>query len=87
LFVIGLELSYERLMTMRRLVFGLGLGQVAFGAAAIGAVAIAYGQPPAAALLIGTALALSSTAMVVELLSAHRRITSSAGRASFAILL
>lgn len=87
LFVIGLELSYERLMTMRRLVFGLGLGQVAFSACVIGAVAYGYGQPAAAALIIGTALALSSTAMVVELLSAHRRITSSAGRSSFAILL
>ena len=87
LFVIGLELSYERLMTMRRLVFGLGLGQVALSATAIGAVAYAVGQSAAAALLIGTALALSSTAMVVELLSAHRRITSSAGRSSFAILL
>lgn len=87
LFVIGLELSYERLMTMRRLVFGLGLGQVAFSACIIGAVAYSFGQPAAAALIIGTALALSSTAMVVELLSAHRRITSSAGRSSFAILL
>ncbi|HEV7334785.1 MAG TPA: cation:proton antiporter [Bosea sp. (in: a-proteobacteria)] len=87
LFIIGLELSYDRLMTMRRLVFGLGLGQVAVSASVIGAVAYAFGQPATAALIIGTALALSSTAMVVELLSAHRRITSSAGRASFAILL
>lgn len=87
LFVIGLELSYERLTTMRRLVFGLGLGQIAFSACVIGAVAYGFGQPAAAALIIGTALALSSTAMVVELLSAHRRITSSAGRSSFAILL
>ncbi|WP_332699460.1 cation:proton antiporter domain-containing protein [Bosea sp. (in: a-proteobacteria)] len=87
LFVIGLELSYERLMTMRRLVFGLGLGQIALSACVIGAAAFALGQPAAAALIIGAALALSSTAMVVELLSANRRITSSAGRASFAILL
>ncbi len=87
LFVIGLELSYERLTTMRRLVFGLGLGQIAFSACIIGAVAYGFGQPAAAALIIGTALALSSTAMVVELLSAHRRITSTAGRSSFAILL
>jgi CPA2 family monovalent cation:H+ antiporter-2 len=87
LFVIGLELSYERLMTMRRLVFGLGLGQIVLSAVVIGAVAYGFGQPPAAALLIGSALALSSTAMVVELLSSHRRITSSAGRSSFAILL
>lgn len=87
LFVIGLELSFERLRTMRRLVFGLGLGQVALSAAAIGGVAYALGQPAAAALIIGFGLALSSTAMVVELLSAKKRMTSSAGRASFAVLI
>lgn len=87
LFVIGLEMSFERLMTMRRLVFGLGLGQVALSAGLIGAVAYLLGQPAAAALIIGFGLALSSTAIVVELLSASRRMTSSAGRASFAVLL
>jgi len=87
LFVIGLELSFERLMTMRRLVFGLGLGQVALSAAAIGTVAYALGQPAAASLIIGFGLALSSTAMVVELLSAKKRMMSSAGRASFAVLI
>jgi len=87
LFVIGLELSFERLKTMRRLVFGLGLSQVALSAAAIGGVAFARGQPAAASLIIGFGLALSSTAMVVELLSAKKRMTSSAGRASFAVLI
>ncbi|KPF66255.1 potassium transporter TrkA [Bosea sp. AAP35] len=87
LFVIGLELSFERLKTMRRLVFGLGLGQVVLSAAAIGGVAFALGQPATAALIIGFGLALSSTAMVVELLSAKKRMTSSAGRASFAVLI
>lgn len=87
LFVIGLELSFERLKTMRRLVFGLGLSQVALSAAAIGGVAFALGQPATAALIIGFGLALSSTAMVVELLSAKKRMTSSAGRASFAVLI
>lgn len=87
LFVIGLEMSFERLMTMRRLVFGLGLGQVGLSAAVIGAVAYWLDQPATAALLIGFGLALSSTAIVVELLSASRRMTSSAGRASFAVLL
>jgi len=87
LFVIGLELSFERLKTMRRLVFGLGLGQIVLSAAAIGGVAYALGQPTTAALIIGFGLALSSTAMVVELLSAKKRMTSSAGRASFAVLI
>jgi CPA2 family monovalent cation:H+ antiporter-2 len=87
LFVIGLELSFERLMTMRRLVFGLGLGQVGLSAGAIGIVAYSVGQPAAASLIIGFGLALSSTAMVVELLAAKKRMTTSAGRASFAVLL
>ena len=46
LFVIGLELSFERLMTMKRLVFGLGLGQVGLCAAAIGLFAYALGHRP-----------------------------------------
>ncbi|WP_262331392.1 cation:proton antiporter [Bosea sp. BH3] len=87
LFVIGLELSFERLKTMRRLVFGLGLGQVGLCAGAIGLVAYALGQPATAALIIGFGLALSSTAMVVELLAGQRRMTTTAGRASFAVLL
>lgn len=87
LFVIGLELSFERLVTMRRLVFGLGLGQVALSAGLIGGMAYLLGQPAAAALIIGFGIALSSTAMVVELLSARRRMMSAAGRSSFAILL
>ena len=45
------------------------------------------GQPPAAALIIGTCLALSSTAIVMELLSGQRRMMSTTGRTSFAILL
>ena len=87
LFVIGLELSLERLLTMRRLVFGLGLGQVGLCASVIGLIAFALGQPATPALIIGFGLALSSTAMVVELFAGQRRMTTTAGRTSFAILL
>lgn len=87
LFVIGLELSLERLMTMKRLVFGLGLGQVGLSTAVLGLIAYWLDQPATAALIIGAGLALSSTAMIVELLAARKRMTTSAGRASFAILL
>lgn len=87
LFVIGLELSLERLLTMRRLVFGLGLGQVGLCAGIIGLIAYALGQPATPALIIGFGLALSSTAMVVELFANQRRTTTTAGRTSFAILL
>ena len=87
LFLIGLELSYERLKTMRRLVFGLGGAQIVTSGLAIAAVVSWAGQPNNVATIIGMALALSSTAIVIEVLAAQRRLTTSAGRASFAILL
>ncbi len=87
LFFIGMELSMRRLITMRRLVFGLGGMQVSLTAIAISLAALWLGQPPAAALIIGACLALSSTAIVMELLSGQRRMMSTTGRTSFAILL
>lgn len=87
LFLIGLELSYERLKTMRRLVFGLGGAQIVSSVLAIAALVSWAGQPNDVATVIGMALALSSTAIVLEVLAAERRMTTSAGRASFAILL
>jgi CPA2 family monovalent cation:H+ antiporter-2 len=87
LFFIGLELSMRRLLTMRRLVFGLGGLQIVLATAALSAGMLWYRQPPAAALIIGACLALSSTAIVMELLSGQRRMMSTTGRTSFAILL
>ena len=87
LFFIGLELSMRRLLTMRRLVFGLGGLQIFLAALAIGLGALWLGQPGAAALIIGFCLALSSTAIVMELLSGQRRMMSTTGRTSFAVLL
>jgi CPA2 family monovalent cation:H+ antiporter-2 len=87
LFFIGMELSMRRLTTMRRLVFGLGGLQICLTALVISLGALWLGQPPAAALIIGACLALSSTAIVMELLSGQRRMMSTTGRTSFAILL
>jgi CPA2 family monovalent cation:H+ antiporter-2 len=87
LFLIGLELSLQRLWTMRRYVVGLGGLQVLITAAVIDGVETAVGQPPAVALVIGLSLALSSTAIVLELLSKQERLTSSVGRTSFSVLL
>ena len=87
LFFIGLELSMRRLITMRRLVFGLGGLQCFISTLVISLAALWLGQPPDAALIIGACLALSSTAIVMELLSGQRRMTSTTGRTSFAILL
>jgi CPA2 family monovalent cation:H+ antiporter-2 len=87
LFLVGLELSVQRLMTMRRYVLGLGGLQVLITTALIYGVAIAAGQPPAVALLLGSSLSLSSTAIVLELLSKQERLTSNVGRTCFSILL
>ena len=87
LFMVGLELSWERLRLLRRAVFGLGASQVAIGIGVIAAGAAALGQPLAAALMIGAALTLSSTAVIVPSLAEHKRMHSEGGRAAFAVLL
>ncbi len=87
LFMIGLELSWERLRLMRRLVFGLGALQVVVCLAAIAGAAGLFGLPLPAAVAIGAALALSSTAIVMPVLVEHRRVHSASGRATFAALL
>ncbi|MCW3474256.1 cation:proton antiporter domain-containing protein [Limobrevibacterium gyesilva] len=87
MFMIGLELSFDRLKVMRRLVFGLGTLQVVCSAAAIGWVASWLGQPPLAAAVIGLALAMSSTAIVLQVLAAKQGLGAPAGRTSFAVLL
>lgn len=87
MFLIGLELSLQRLVTMRRLVFGVGGLQVVISSLAIGALARAAGLPPSASAVIGLALALSSTAIVLELLSEQGRLPTATGRTSFAVLL
>jgi len=87
LFMIGLELSWERLRLMRRLVFGLGAIQVIGSSVVIGVAAMLLGQPPVAAMAIGAALALSSTAIAIPVLSETRRLHSEGGRATFSVLL
>src|SRR5262245_42257858 len=72
---------------MRRLVFGLGGLQVLLTASLLSVVAAALGQTTVAAIIIGTSLALSSTAIVLELLSNQARLNTTAGRASFSVLL
>ncbi len=87
LFMIGLELSWERLRLMRRLVFGLGSLQVAVCAIAITAAGIMARQPPLAAAAAGLALALSSTAIIVPVMVEGKRLHAEAGRTAFAVLL
>src|SRR5215467_2609600 len=87
LFMIGLELSFERLKVMRRLVFGLGSLQVVLCAALLAGVAVLLGDSRISAAVIGLALAMSSTAVVVQVLSEEKRLNTATGRSSFAILL
>jgi glutathione-regulated potassium-efflux system protein KefB len=87
LFVIGLELSPARLKVMRRSVFGAGTAQVALSALVLGAVLLLDHFQWKAALIVGVALALSSTAVGLQLLSEHKAINTDYGRLGFAILL
>lgn len=87
LFMIGLELSFKRLKAMRRLVLGLGGLQIAVSASALAGIATLAGFSLQTAIVIGASVSLSSTAIVLEVLSHQGRLSSSAGRASFAVLL
>jgi CPA2 family monovalent cation:H+ antiporter-2 len=87
LFMIGLELSWQRLAIIGRLVFGLGALQMFGSAAALGALALSLTEPPTSAAVLGFALALSSTAIVIPVLAESKRLGSTAGRTIFAVLL
>jgi monovalent cation:proton antiporter-2 (CPA2) family protein len=88
LFVIGIELKPSRLWLMRRQVFGLGTAQVVLTGLLLAAVALfLFGLPLRSAVLIGPALALSSTAFVLQILSEQRALGTAYGRASLSVLL
>ncbi len=87
LFMIGLELSFERLRTMRRLVFGMGLAKIVAVTLALAGPIMALGWSGREAVIVGACLALSSTALVVQVLSERKRLATCAGRATFASLL
>ncbi|KAH0980309.1 hypothetical protein GBA52_007486 [Prunus armeniaca] len=88
LFNIGLELSVERLSSMKKYVFGLGSAQVLVTAIVVGVVAhYVCGLPGPAAIVIGNGLALSSTAVVLQVLQERGESTSRHGRATFSVLL
>jgi CPA2 family monovalent cation:H+ antiporter-2 len=83
LFSVGLELSFRRLWSMRRLVFGVGAAELAGCAVVIGLGLYLLGQSVPAAVALGLALALSSTAIVIPLVGTH----SPVGRSALGMLL
>jgi monovalent cation:proton antiporter-2 (CPA2) family protein len=87
LFVIGLELQPSRLWVLRKSVFGLGGAQVLATALALGLIGFALGLTWQSATVIGFALAMSSTAFVLQVLAERKQLTTRYGRSAFAILL
>ena len=87
MFMIGLELSTERLWALRRWVFGAGVGQVTVSACLIGAVAYYFGLSLEASIVLGLVLSLSSTAVVMQLLTDQRTLQTPNGQAGFSILM
>ncbi|MFM9434909.1 monovalent cation:H+ antiporter-2, CPA2 family [Janthinobacterium sp. CG_23.3] len=87
MFMIGLELSTERLWSLRRWVFGAGVAQVGVCAALLGGAVYLFGLRLEAAIVLGCVLSLSSTAVVMQLLNERRALHTPAGQATFSILM
>jgi monovalent cation:proton antiporter-2 (CPA2) family protein len=87
LFLVGLELEPAKLWELRKPILGLGTLQVIARAAAIGGATWLVGYGWQVAIVAGLALALSSTAIVVQSLNERGLLKTSAGRASFSVLL
>src|SRR5882672_2151934 len=87
MFSIGLEFSLSKLFQLRRAVFGLGLAQVLLTLAAVLALAQIVAAPWQAALAVGGALAMSSTAIVTRVLAERMRLDTPHGRDIIGVLL
>ena len=87
LFAIGLELTFNKLLNMKKYVLGFGGLQVILTSAFIGYFLYRCGMTKEAALIIGSALSLSSTAIVLQVIEEHSEQSTRVGRLSFSILL
>ena len=83
LFSIGLELSFRRLVAMRRMVFGIGAAEMLLIAVLLGGALMLFGWPLQSAAWLGLALAMSSTALVLPISGTQGPV----GRAALAMLL
>ncbi|WP_300376454.1 cation:proton antiporter [Henriciella sp.] len=87
LFLLGLEMSFEKLWDMKKVVFGAGGLQTILSAGAIGVTLWMFGISAQAAAVIGLALALSSTAIVMQVLTSDNRAATPTGRTALGVLL
>jgi CPA2 family monovalent cation:H+ antiporter-2 len=87
MFMIGLELSAARLWALRRWVFGAGSAQVCLSALALGGVTYLFGNSLEASAVLGLVLALSSTAVAMQLMTEQRTLGTPLGQSVFSILM
>lgn len=88
LFIIGLELNLRRLWALRRDIIGLGTAQVVVSGAVITLYPLLVaGRSLPASIVAGLGLALSSTAIVMQMLEERGEVDSPHGRTAFAVLL
>jgi monovalent cation:proton antiporter-2 (CPA2) family protein len=87
LFIVGLELKLAQLWDMRRDIFGLGLAQLGLSALALGGAAAVFGHTGTGSFVVGIALALSATAIALQMLEERHDLQAPYGHRAFAILL
>ncbi len=87
LFLVGLELEPDRLWSLRRPIFGWGSAQVAGCAAGMVLLGLCVGMHWSVALVAGLGLALSSTAIALQVMGERNMLPTGSGQAGFAILL
>ena len=87
LFLVGLELEPKRLWSLRRPIFGWGSAQVLGCAVLLTLVAVGFGVEWRIALVAGLGLALSSTAIALQVMGERNLLPTTSGQASFSILL
>ena len=87
LFTLGLEFSFPRMIAMRREVFGLGAAQVAATTAVFGLIAWFLGLHWLTAIVVGGAIAMSSTAILLQTLTETAELNRTHGRLAFSMLL
>jgi CPA2 family monovalent cation:H+ antiporter-2 len=86
-FTLGLEFSLARMVAMKREVLGVGGLQMVVTTAAVGGAAWAFGVDPAVAIVLGGALAMSSTAIVIRQLGEQLEINRTHARLAVGVLL
>jgi len=87
LFTLGLEFSLPRMLAMRREVFGLGAAQVGATSAVFAVIGWALGLPWLVAIVVGGAVSMSSTAILLQQLRERSELNRTHGRLAFSMLL